>query len=446
MMRFERPFQEGFDFVRHMFTPERATVVIPCFNERENIGRVARECLKSQLFTEVIVVDDGSSDGSAEEARQAGARVVRHRKNKGKGAAIKSGATAASNSVLVFIDADLQNFTYEVAEKLAQPVLANEAKLCKSAFERDGGRVTELTAKPLLEMIFPEMTLVQPLSGQFAIRKETLLSLDLDEHWGIDISIALSSLKSGERIVEENIGRVEHKHRPLDALAKTSRDVARSILQNAGLLAKKHKLVVFDFDGTLVSESSIIPISKRLGIGKEVAAARERYFAGKTNEKALTREIAMLLSGVQRSAFRQATAAVKKRQFAEETLVYLRRMGYRVACVSYAFDEAIYSAFKPSLFDAVVCPSLGWKRGACTGRAMLPPYADEKHVFCKGRAVSAIMRRMGVRPEETIAVGDSRADEKMFGRVGMPVSIGPMRAKGAKFHITSIPEILIIAN
>ena len=86
------------------------SVVIPAFNEESGIGRVideVRGCLAGlSTETEIVVVDDGSADRSAEVARAAGARVVRHRSNRGYGAALKTGIAAAAHSRIVILDAD----------------------------------------------------------------------------------------------------------------------------------------------------------------------------------------------------------------------------------------------------------------------------------------------------------------------------------------------------
>ncbi|MBI5085882.1 MAG: glycosyltransferase family 2 protein [Acidobacteria bacterium] len=90
--------------------PPPVTVVIPCYNERTGISAVVvgvREALDAAALPhEILVVDDGSADGSADEARAAGARVVRHRSNRGYGAALKTGISLAAHERIVILDAD----------------------------------------------------------------------------------------------------------------------------------------------------------------------------------------------------------------------------------------------------------------------------------------------------------------------------------------------------
>ncbi|MEK6923772.1 MAG: HAD-IB family phosphatase [Candidatus Micrarchaeota archaeon] len=431
--------------LKYLFLREKATVVIPCLNEGKTVAGVVRACLKTPVTGEVIVVDDNSNDDSRERAREAGARVVRHRKTLGKGAAIMTGVKAARNSVIVFVDADFRNITPNVVEALAIPVIENEAQVCKATFDREGGRLTELTAKPLLEFLFPEVQLEQPLSGQFAARKELLEKLELTRGWGIDIGVVLESIRLGERVVEVNIGRVEHKHRPLSELSTSARQIAKTILQKAGFLACKHKLIVFDFDKTLVAESSIEVLARKLGFTRQLQAERQKYYSGAITERELTRRIARMLKGRSNSEVQQASRLVRKANFAQETIAYLRRMGYKTVVVSYAFRQVIEASFGRDAFDGIVSPELDDKRGFATGKVTIPPWPCGRRVFCKGKAIAALMRRMKLKKSEVIAVGDSKSDEDMFRQAGVSVAIGGDKIDAA-IRIKSLSELLIIAN
>ncbi len=437
---------KAFGHLKYLFILERATVVIPCFNEEKTVGIVVKAARACPLVSDVVVVDDGSSDSSSRVAREAGARVVRHSKNKGKGAAILSGAKAAKNSVLVFVDADFENITSGVLEKLALPVLENDAAFVKSTFDREGGRVTELTAKPLLEFIFPEVTFSQPLSGQFATRREFLAQLEVSKDWGIDLELLLDSIALGEKVVEVNIGEIRHKHRPLNELSKTAKEVTRTILQKAGFLAKKHKLVIFDFDKTLIAESSASLLARELKFEKQLQSAREKFFAGEISERELCKKIAAMLEGVPAEKLSQAASKAKKNAFADGTLGYLKRMGYKIAMVSFAYGQVIGAVFGKGVFDEIICPALESKGGSFTGKVRIPAYASERHVFNKGAAAKALMKKFKVKADETIAVGDAVADQDMLKVVGVPVAIGNKKLRPAAFHIKSLPELIVIAS
>jgi glycosyltransferase involved in cell wall biosynthesis len=92
-----------------MAAPDTVSVVIPAMNEAGAIASVVRGLIETAAWHEIIVVDDGSSDGTGEQAAAAGARVLRHPYNKGNGAAVKTGIRAATGEYLMIIDADGQH-------------------------------------------------------------------------------------------------------------------------------------------------------------------------------------------------------------------------------------------------------------------------------------------------------------------------------------------------
>lgn len=92
-----------------MANPSQVSVVLPAFNEAEAVGTVVAALLQAAPWQEVLVIDDGSSDGTAEAARQAGARVIRHPYNKGNGASVKTGIRNAVGEFILIVDADGQH-------------------------------------------------------------------------------------------------------------------------------------------------------------------------------------------------------------------------------------------------------------------------------------------------------------------------------------------------
>jgi glycosyltransferase involved in cell wall biosynthesis len=114
---------------KEVTVPQNITVVLPAYNEEVSIGSIV--LLTSQYADNVIVVDDGSSDRTAEVAGKAGAEVVRHESNRGKGAALKTGFTAAADlgaDVIVTMDSDGQHNPAEIP-RLVAPILKGEADM-----------------------------------------------------------------------------------------------------------------------------------------------------------------------------------------------------------------------------------------------------------------------------------------------------------------------------
>lgn len=100
------------------FTP-RLSIILPSKNERDSVGLVVLAIKNSHPNAEIIVVDDGSADSSADEAKAAGAKVVRHPYTMGNGAAVKSGARVAKGEILVFMDADGQHDPNDISRLVA---------------------------------------------------------------------------------------------------------------------------------------------------------------------------------------------------------------------------------------------------------------------------------------------------------------------------------------
>ncbi|KAF5086510.1 Undecaprenyl-phosphate 4-deoxy-4-formamido-L-arabinose transferase [anaerobic digester metagenome] len=215
--------------------PEDMTVsvIIPAYNESNTIEHVVNTVRSINYVSETIVVDDGSTDDTAEIAETAGAKVIKHSTNKGKGAAIKTGFKKSNGDIAVFLDGDLHTLTVEQVEKIIKPILNGEADITKTKFKREAGRVTELTAKPLLKFFFPELKFDQPLSGQFAAKRSFLNSINLEDDYGVDVGIVLDADVRGMRVKEVDIGKIDHVMSSLSDLNVVATEVVRTIVDRA---------------------------------------------------------------------------------------------------------------------------------------------------------------------------------------------------------------------
>src|SRR3989339_124443 len=275
----------------------KISCIIPAFNEGSTIINVVKNVKKVKVINEIIVVDDGSTDNTYKYAKSQKVKVIKHAKNKGKGAAIKTGIANSKGDILLFLDADLYSISPKKITSILQPLENAEADFVKTSFTRARGRVTELVVKPLFNVIFPFIKFNQPLSGQFAIKRELLGELRIDDKWGVDIQILLQLVKKGVRISEVDIGRLIHKKQSIENLAIMSEQVIKTILSELGIIANKHKLVLFDFDKTLIRESSIEIVAKEFGFKKELQKLRAEYESGKIKDYDITLELAHLIKG-----------------------------------------------------------------------------------------------------------------------------------------------------
>lgn len=213
---------------------KKVSVVIPAFNEEKSIMHVINTVKKVSSINEIIVVDDGSVDNTYNLVSECDDVILlKHLNNKGKGSAMKTGLKKVSNDVVLFLDADLSEINQYQIEAILKPILDGEADITKTKFKREAGRVTELTAKPLLQFFFPELNFDQPLSGQFASIKSFLDRIDLEHDYGVDIGIVLDADARGMRIQEVDIGNIVHEMSSLQELNIMANEVVRTIVDRA---------------------------------------------------------------------------------------------------------------------------------------------------------------------------------------------------------------------
>ncbi|MDQ1727103.1 MAG: hypothetical protein QOK14_1148 [Frankiaceae bacterium] len=184
-------------------------VVIPALDEAARIAETVTAVLSAAGAAAVIVVDDGSKDGTAGRAAAAGAEVVRHARRRGKGAALDSGAAAATAHgarILVFLDADLRGSAGDWPA-LAAPVLAGTADLAIAtlpAQQAPGGgrgRVVRLARAGIAALA--GFSAAQPLSGQRCLTVPAYeMVRPLARGFGIEVGMTIDAVRAGLRVVE----------------------------------------------------------------------------------------------------------------------------------------------------------------------------------------------------------------------------------------------------
>jgi glucosyl-3-phosphoglycerate synthase len=132
------------------------TVIIPTLNEQSTISRVIQLVRKSSAVTEILVIDDKSLDNTIKNAKSEKVKIYTSTKL-GKGASMRDGMLLANNEIIVYLDADIVTYPVNIIDLLTEPIISDKADFIKSFFDRQAGRVTELVAKPLLSILFPEL-------------------------------------------------------------------------------------------------------------------------------------------------------------------------------------------------------------------------------------------------------------------------------------------------
>jgi glucosyl-3-phosphoglycerate synthase len=230
----------------------RVSVCLPARDEEATVGAIVAAIVRelvdgAGVVDEVVVVDDGSVDGTAAAASAAGAVVVAAGDvlpevgpGTGKGEALWKALHAAAGDVLVFCDADLRQFDPAFVTGLLAPLADPSVVLVKGYYERPdgGGRVTELVARPLIELFFPELAGIrQPLGGEFAARREVLEEVPFVQGYGVDLALLVDvAARFGARnIAQADLGVRLHRNRPLDELGAQAAAVLRVALSRAGV-------------------------------------------------------------------------------------------------------------------------------------------------------------------------------------------------------------------
>ena len=213
---------------------KKVSVLIPALNEEKNIANVINCMKKVDIVDEIIVIDNNSTDKTSEIAKSLGVKTILCEK-RGKGYAMEFGIIHALNECIVFLDGDICNYNEDIILKLVEPIIYRECDFVKSNFTREGGRVTELVAKPLLQLLFPELSIYeQPLSGIIAGKRSFFKSLILEKDYGIDIGILIDAYLSKAKMEQVYIGEIQNDYQDWKDLINMSRQVSRTILKRRG--------------------------------------------------------------------------------------------------------------------------------------------------------------------------------------------------------------------
>ena len=158
---------------------------------------------------------------------------------------MRDGLAASTGDVVVFCDADLYEFESHFISRLVQPLIERqEIQFVKAVYRRplgdrpdEGGRVTELVARPLLSLLFPELEhIVQPLGGEYAGRRAVFEAIPFDNGYGVDVGLLIDVAEhfGVESIAQVDLGVRLHRNRPLRQLVPQARAVMASVLARGG--------------------------------------------------------------------------------------------------------------------------------------------------------------------------------------------------------------------
>jgi glucosyl-3-phosphoglycerate synthase len=236
----------------------RVSAVLPCRNVADTVGGIVDEILAvnrragdEPLVDQILAVDADSTDGTAEVATSRGAEVYSENElmsnyggAHGKGDAMWRSLSVARGDLIMYVDADTKDFRPQLVYGVLGPAFyVPEVRFVKAAYRRPfksyetveadgGGRVTELSAKPLFNLFYPELTgFVQPLAGEFVADKELFRSIPFLTGYAVETGIMIDVLKRVglSAMAQVDLGTRQNRHQPLRDLSRMSYAVLRAV-------------------------------------------------------------------------------------------------------------------------------------------------------------------------------------------------------------------------
>lgn len=237
------------------------SLVVPARNEAATVGDVVEKVRLAlvetvQLVDEIVVIDSDSTDNTYAVATDAGATVHRSVEIRpdlgtrpGKGEAMWKSLFVTAGELIVFMDADLVDWDTHFVPGLLGPLLTDPAvELVKGFYERpmmdgsaavpfEGGRVTELVARPLVRLLFPELAgLHQPLAGEWAVRRSLFEQLHVPHEYAVELAalVDTSRARGMDAIAQVDLGVRAHRHQSLRDLSGMATQILAAALARTG--------------------------------------------------------------------------------------------------------------------------------------------------------------------------------------------------------------------
>ncbi|AKM82443.1 TPA: hypothetical protein DD449_05125 [Candidatus Berkelbacteria bacterium] len=431
------------------------SAIIPAFNEAKTVCKVIEEVLKLREVSELILVNDASTDQTETKIKKYKDDprfiCIRHNKNKGKGDSLRDGIAKAKNEVILLLDADLRNITSQKIRKIFSPVLRGEVDVARAGFRRKRGRVTEYAVKPMMKVLFPDINFEQPISGQICAKKNFLNQVKFESRYGVDIGLLFDAIELGQKVIEVDIGRLEHKENNEETITEMSRQVLETMIKKAGLIQHKYRLVVFTLDNTLLPQKSLEKIFIALGIKTKQIDLKQKLDSGDITFKEFIKDSAALLKDVPIEKIDKAVNEVEVMKYAYEVIHALKKRRYQVAIISSNFSPIVYPIAKRLGVDLVDCVSLeSHNHQILTGNIYnrsANRWLEDNAETAFSKAFTSILNRAKVKPLQTIMVANSEKCSALFLKAGLSIAFKPKDKslkEVANKTISILPELLAI--
>ncbi len=244
------------------------SLVLPCRNVADTVGNIVDEIHavneKALLVDQILAVDADSEDGTAEVAASHGAVVysenelmASHGGAHGKGDAMWRSLSVARGDLVMYVDADTRDFKPQFVYGILGPILhVPQIRYVKAAYRRPfkkgentepdgGGRVTELSTKPLFNLFYPELTgFVQPLAGEFVADRDLFCSIPFLTGYAVETGVMIDVLKKVGlgAMAQVDLGTRQNRHQPLRNLSRMSYAVLRAVARRLRQDGRLHQV------------------------------------------------------------------------------------------------------------------------------------------------------------------------------------------------------------
>lgn len=426
------------------------TVIIPALNEQATIAHVVQQVQKESIVGEILVIDDKSFDDTIKNAKSDKVKIYTSTRL-GKGISMREGMLLAENDVIVYLDADITTYPQDVVGLLTEPIISGKADFVKSHFGRQAGRVTELVAKPLISLLFPELShFTQPLSGMIAGKKLFFEKVCFENDYGVDVGLLIDMHLCKARIAEVDLGYIENRMNSIEQLSKMSVEVTRTILKRGEKMKQTNlevlenisvirdqmdfaikenlvglkKMLIFDMDNTILQKSFISTLAARYNFKDHLLS----IVSENSNPYTRTKLIARLLKGLNIKEILDTVDKIPLTPDFENIVKVFSENGYVCGIISDSYDCVSNHLVNKYNLDFSIANELEFSNGIATGEVKVPSVfvknKDSKcnHDFCKSNAMREVAKRYNIDPMNIIAIGDSEPDICMIKQSGIGIA------------------------
>jgi phosphoserine phosphatase SerB len=364
---------------------------------------------------------------------------------------MRDGLLLSNNEIIIYLDADITTYPEDIITILSEPLVSDRADFVKSNFDRQAGRVTELVAKPLLGLLFPELThFSQPLSGMIAAKKSFLDKVTFENDYGVDIGLLIDMHHLKARIEEVNIGYIENRMQSWEQLGKMSKEVSRAILKRAELIKQTNlemlgnisiirdqmdfaikesltglkKMIIFDMDNTILHQSFISTLAGKYDFKDRLLS----IVSENSNPYTRTKLIAKLLKGYNIKQLLEIVDSIPVINDFEEVIQVFKKNGYVCGIISDSYDCITNHLVNKYDLDFSIANELEFSNSVATGEVKIPSVflktkgSNCNHDFCKSNAMREVADRYKIDVKNIIAIGDGEGDICMIKESGIGVA------------------------